>query len=81
MYSAMSCYSVQVPNQIKFDGISSVGATATVIGGLFESGIDSIVEDKYAFVNFDEDFIHSDSLELIGPPNRPYYRDARRYKN
>ena len=50
-----------------FDGTSSQNATASVIGGLFESGIDEIVEDKYAFINFDEYFIHSDSLELIAP--------------
>lgn len=48
-----------------FDGVSSMSATATVIGGLFESGIDSIVEDKYAFVNFDEKFIYSNAIELI----------------
>ena len=52
---------------IKYDGTSSASATATVIGGLFECGIDCIVEDKYAFINFDEDFIHSDTLELIEP--------------
>lgn len=51
----------------QFDGVSSQGATATVIGGLFESGIDHIVEDKYAFINFDEEFIHSNALELIAP--------------
>lgn len=50
-----------------FDGISSRNATATVIGGLFETGIDKIVENKYAFINFDENFIHSNSLELIAP--------------
>ena len=48
-----------------FDGVSSMSATATVIGGLFESGMDSIVEDKYAFVNFDEKFIYSNAIELI----------------
>ena len=51
----------------KFDGISSVSATATVIGGLFECGIDSIVENKYAFINFDDEFIHSETVELIEP--------------
>ena len=50
-----------------FGGVSSQKATATVIGGLFEEGISNIVENKYAFVNFDEHFIHSDSLELISP--------------
>lgn len=53
----------------KFNGVSSQEATATVLGGLFESGIDAIVDNKYAFINFDEDFIHSDALELI-PPDR-----------
>lgn len=48
-----------------FDGVSSQKATATVISGLFELGIDQIVEDKYAFINFDEDFILSSYLELI----------------
>ena len=51
----------------KFGGASYVGATATVVGELFESGIDSIVENKLAFVNFDDAFIQSDTLELIDP--------------
>ncbi|MGB5824382.1 MAG: EAL domain-containing protein [Proteocatella sp.] len=51
----------------KFDGTSSEIATATVISGLFESGINRIVEDKYAFINFDEDFVLSSGLELISP--------------
>lgn len=50
-----------------FGGVSSKAATASVIGELFESGIDCIVEDRHAFVNFDEDFILSDGLELISP--------------
>jgi len=50
-----------------FGGASSTAATASVIGELFESGIDCIVEDRHAFVNFDEDFILSDGLELISP--------------
>jgi len=51
----------------QFGGISSQGATATVITGLFESGLDNIIEDKFAFINFDAIFIHSDALELIKP--------------
>jgi c-di-GMP-related signal transduction protein len=51
----------------QFGGASSLEATGSVIGELFESGIESIVEDKQAFVNFDEEFIHSDSIELISP--------------
>ena len=52
---------------VQFDGTLSHVATATVIGGLFESGIEHIIENKRAFINFDENFIHSDSLELIEP--------------
>jgi len=48
-----------------FDGVSSSHATASVIGNLFESGIDQIVDDKRAFINFDADFIRSDLPELI----------------
>lgn len=49
----------------QFEGSSSSMATATVLTGLFESGIHRIVDDKCAFVNFDGEFIHSNSLELI----------------
>lgn len=52
---------------VQFDGTSSKLATATVIGGLFESGIERIVQDGRVFINFDEEFIHSNSLQLIGP--------------
>ena len=48
-----------------FDGISSTHATASVIGGLFESGIDEIVDDKRAFINFDAGFLMTDLPELI----------------
>lgn len=51
----------------QFGGVSSQGATAAVITGLYESGIENIVEDKLAFINFDEIFIHSAALELIKP--------------
>ena len=51
----------------QFGGISSQGATATVITGLYESGLENLVDDKYAFINFDEIFVHSDALELIEP--------------
>ncbi|MBC3796222.1 EAL and HDOD domain-containing protein [Acetobacterium tundrae] len=51
----------------EYDGISSEASTASVINGLFESGLDSIIEDKCAFINFDEKFIHTDALELIDP--------------
>ena len=52
-------------NSKSFDGISSSHATASVIGGLFESGIDDIVDNKRAFINFDASFINSDLPELI----------------
>lgn len=48
-----------------FDGSSSSHATASVIGGLFESGINQIVDDKRAFINFDAAFIASGLPELI----------------
>ena len=38
----------------QFGGISSQGATATVITGLYESGLENLVDDKYAFINFDD---------------------------
>jgi EAL and modified HD-GYP domain-containing signal transduction protein len=49
----------------QFDGISAVQATASVLGGLFENGLDQIVENKRALVNFDREFLLSDALELI----------------
>jgi EAL and modified HD-GYP domain-containing signal transduction protein len=51
----------------QFGGVSSQGATAMVITGLFESGLENLIEDKIAFINFDEIFIHSDAVELIKP--------------
>lgn len=48
-----------------FSGASASHATASVISGLFESGIDQIVDDKRAFINFDAAFINSDFPELI----------------
>lgn len=50
-----------------FDGINSQSATAAVISGLYEIGLENIVEDRMAFINFDEIFVHSDALELIKP--------------
>lgn len=46
---------------------SSTIATATVIDSLFEEGIESIVDGKNAFVNFDYDFLMSEAVELINP--------------
>ena len=48
-----------------FTGASATHATASVISNLFESGIDQIVDDKRAFINFDAEFINSDFPELI----------------
>lgn len=50
-----------------FGDASSMSATATVMGGLFEQGIDKVVGTAKAFVNFDYDFIMSDNIELINP--------------
>ncbi len=47
--------------------VSSTVATATVIDGLFEAGIDNIVDGKRAFVNFDYEFLMSEAIELINP--------------
>ena len=52
---------------VSFGNASSSAATATVIGGLFEQGINKIVGKAKAFVNFDYDFIMSENIELIDP--------------
>lgn len=44
-------------------------STATVLGGLFEMGIERIVNGRKAFVNFDYSFLMSDEIELIAPDN------------
>lgn len=54
-------------NSTQFDGLSSMSATASVLGGLFESGLNQIVDDKAAFINFDAEFILSEIIELIDP--------------
>jgi len=48
-----------------FSGASSTSATAAVMGGLFEQGLNGVVGSSKAFVNFDYDFIMSDMIELI----------------
>ena len=48
-----------------YDGTSDQQATASVITGLFESGIEKIVENKKAFVNFSNELIQMDFIELI----------------
>ncbi len=50
-----------------FSNVTSSEATASVLGGLFEQGIDRVVGTAKAFVNFDYDFIMSDMIELIDP--------------
>lgn len=55
-------------NQSKvYDGVSSLQASATVLSGLYETGINKLVDDKLAFVNFDSELIQSDTIELIEP--------------
>ena len=48
-----------------YDGDSPTRATAVVLGGLFESGIKRIVDDKYALINIDTQFLHADMVELV----------------
>ncbi len=50
-----------------YDGVSSLQASASVLGGLFENGINQIVDDKKAFINFDNELLQSDTIELIDP--------------
>ncbi|NLB19635.1 MAG: diguanylate phosphodiesterase, partial [Clostridium sp.] len=51
----------------KYRGRSSVSSTAQVLGNLFEQGINTIVGQSKAFVNFDADFIMSEAIELVDP--------------
>ena len=50
---------------IIFDGNSSMHATASVVGGLYEAQIEIIADNKRVFINFDEQFLQFDFLELI----------------
>jgi EAL and modified HD-GYP domain-containing signal transduction protein len=50
-----------------FSNASSTSATAVVLGGLFEQGIEKVVGSAKAFVNFDYEFIMYDMIELINP--------------
>lgn len=52
-------------NSEEFANVSSTSATASVFGGLFEQGLNQIVGNGKAFVNFDYDFIMSDTIGLI----------------
>ncbi len=53
--------------QNTYRSTNPVSATATVLGGLFENGIDRVVGRAKAFVNFDYEFLMSDVIELISP--------------
>lgn len=48
-----------------FGNVSSLSATASVLEGLLEQGISRVVGKARAFVNFDYDFIMSDTIELF----------------
>lgn len=50
-----------------FGAVSSQEATAKVLGNLFEIGIESITDGNKAFINFDYEFLLSESMELIPP--------------
>ncbi len=54
-------------NSICFSSKCPEMATAQVLGGLFETGLNSIVDDSRAFVNFNYNFLLSESIELINP--------------
>lgn len=51
----------------QYEGISPESSTATVLGGLYELGIENLVGYSKAFVNFNEKLLFSDSIELIKP--------------
>lgn len=50
-----------------YNGTSAESSTAVVLGGLFEIGVDKIVGDKKAFVNFNYNSLMSNSIELVDP--------------
>jgi EAL and modified HD-GYP domain-containing signal transduction protein len=52
---------------IKFSSFSSQSATATVINGLFIHGLEKIINQKKAFINFDADVLNADFFHLIKP--------------
>lgn len=54
-------------SKTEYTGIDALSSTAIVVGGMFELGLDSLVGDKRAFVNFSSDFIMSDVIEIIDP--------------
>ena len=50
---------------VAYGSTTAEQSTATVLGGLFELGLEQLVGNKKAFVNFDYQFLLSDSIELI----------------
>lgn len=50
-----------------FGGASSAQATASVMTGVYESGIDTITNGKKAFVNFDGNLLRGEYPELLSP--------------
>ena len=54
-------------NAEAYGGSSAEKSTASVLGGLFELGLEKIVGGRKAFINFDYNFILSDTIELINP--------------
>ncbi len=53
----------------RFDGVSSKSATGAVINALYELGIKEIIDERKAFINFDEEILLSDIPELISSSN------------
>jgi len=54
-------------DSVSYGGSSSENSTASVLGGLFELGLEKIVGGRRAFINFDYNFLLSDTIELINP--------------
>jgi len=52
---------------VAYTGTSAESSTAVVLGGLFELGVDKIVGNKKAFVNFNYNSLLSNSIELVDP--------------
>ncbi|MBF7096803.1 EAL and HDOD domain-containing protein [Alkalibacter mobilis] len=48
-----------------FGGATETQATASIITSLFESGIETIVENKRAFINFNRELLELDLVELL----------------
>lgn len=52
-------------DSVRFEGVSPMTATAGVLEELFEAGVEHIVGEKRAFVNFGADFLKADWTELL----------------